>query len=111
MITGCSYGVRYNSNIWWNEELRLKEDFWISCYVKFKERRILTDLRYNFEQKSTFVNSGGLAAIRNQEEERKSILFIRKNFGDSVNIKGPTNNGKGTTKQMVQYNIAVKFRF
>jgi len=111
MITGCSYGVRYNSNIWWNEELRLKEDFWISCYVKFKERRILTDLRYNFEQKSTFVNSGGLAAIRNQEEERKSILFIRKNFGESVNIKGPTNNGKGTTKQMVQYNIAVKFRF
>lgn len=31
MITGCAYGVRYNKNVWWNEEIRLKEDFWISC--------------------------------------------------------------------------------
>ena len=35
MITGCSYGVRYNKNVWWNEELRLKEDFWISSYLKY----------------------------------------------------------------------------
>lgn len=27
MITGCSYGVIYNKNTWWNEEIRLKEDF------------------------------------------------------------------------------------
>lgn len=81
MITGCSYGVIYNKNTWWNEEIRLKEDFWISCYMKYKERKILTDLRYNFEQKSTFVNAGGLASIRNQEEERKSILFIKRTSG------------------------------
>ena len=111
MITGCSYGVRYNKNVWWNEELRLKEDFWISCYVKYKERRILTDLRYNFEQKNTFVNSGGLSAIRNQEEERRSILFIRKGFGEAIQLKGSTNNGKEKTKQLVQYNITVKFPF
>ena len=111
MITGCSYGVRYNKNVWWNEELRLKEDFWISCYVKHKERRILTDLRYNFEQKNTFVNSGGLSAIRNQEEERRSILFIRKSFGEAIQLKGSTNNGKDKTKQLVQYNITVKFPF
>ena len=48
MITGCSYGVRYNKNVWWNEELKLKEDFWISCYMKYTERKVLTDLRYNF---------------------------------------------------------------
>ena len=92
MITGCSYGVRYNKNVWWNEEIKLKEDFWISCYMKYKERRILTDLRYNFSQKSTFVNAGGLAAFRNQEEERRSILFIKKNFGDSIQLKGATNS-------------------
>ena len=71
MITGCSYGVIYNKNTWWNEEIRLKEDFWISCYMKYKERKVLTDLRYNFEQKNNFVNAGGLASIRNQEEERR----------------------------------------
>lgn len=111
MITGCAYGVRYNKNVWWNEEIRLKEDFWISCYMKFKERRILTDLRYNFAQKGTFVNAGGLAAFRNQEEERRSILFIKKHFGDSINIKGATNNGKDKTKQLVEYNISCKFKF
>ena len=111
MITGCSYGVRYNKNVWWNEEIKLKEDFWISCYMKYKERRILTDLRYNFSQKSTFVNAGGLAAFRNQEEERRSILFIKKSFGDSIQLKGATNNGKDKTKQMVEYNISCKFRF
>ena len=111
MITGCSYGVRRGKNVWWNEELRLKEDFWISCYMKYKERRVLTDLRYNFAQKGTFVNSGGLAALRNQEEERRSILFIKKNFGDSITLKGATNNGKDKTKQMVEYNISCKSRF
>ncbi len=111
MITGCAYGVRYNKNVWWNEEIRLKEDFWISCYMKYKERRILTDLRYNFSQKSTFVNAGGLAAFRNQQEERRSILFIKKHFGDSVYLKGATNNGKDKTKQLVEYNISCKFKF
>ena len=111
MITGCSYGIIYNKNTWWNEELRLKEDFWISCYMKYKERRVLTDLRYNFEQKNTFVNAGGLASIRNQEEERRSILFIKKNFGDSILLKSATNNGKDKTKQLVQYNITCKFKY
>ena len=94
-----------------NEEIRLKEDFWISCYMKYKERKVLTDLRYNFEQKNTFVNAGGLASIRNQEEERKSILFIKKNFGDSILLKSATTNGKDKTKQLVQYNISCKFKF
>lgn len=111
MITGCSYGVRYNKNVWWNEELKLKEDFWISCYMKHKERKILTDLRYNFSQKSTFVNAGGLSGIRNQEEEKRSILLIRKNFGESIVMKGPTNNGKEKTQQLVEFNIACKFKF
>ena len=113
MITGCSYGVRYKKGVtWWNDDLKLKEDFWISCFAKFKERRILTDLRYSFSQKDTFVNPGGLSAFRNVEEERRSILLIRKHFGECIQMKGGAcNNGKGSTKQMVEYNISVKFPF
>lgn len=111
MITGCSYGVRYNKNVWWNEELKLKEDFWISCWMKYAERRVLTDLRYNFEQKSTFVNAGGLSAIRNQDEEQRSILLMRKYFGDVIRLKGQGNNGKDKTKSLVQYNISAMFPF
>ncbi len=111
MITGCSYGVRPSKNVRWNEELKLKEDFWISCYIKYKERRVLTDLRYSFLQKGTFVSSGGLAAIRNQAEEQRSILLMRKYFGESVRLKGAGNNGKEATRSRVQYNITVKFPF
>lgn len=111
MITGCSYGVRYNENVWWNEDLKLKEDFWISCYMKYKERRVLTDLRYSFSQKGTFVSSGGLAAIRNQEEEKRSILLIKKHFGDTIQVKKPGTNGKDKTQSMVEHNISAKFRY
>jgi hypothetical protein len=111
MITGCSYGVRYNKNTWWNEELKLKEDFWISCYMKYTERKVLTDLRYNFEQKDTFVNAGGLSAIRNQDEERRCILLMRKYFGEAIKLKGQGNNGRDKTKSMVQYNISATFPF
>ena len=103
MITGCAYGVRYNKNVWWNEEIRLKEDFWISCYMKFKERRILTDLRYNFAQKGTFVNAGGLAAFRNQEEERRSILFIKSTLGTASISKAQPTTAK--TRQSSSWSI------
>jgi len=112
MITGCSYGVRYKEGVtWWNEDLKLKEDFWISCFAKYKERKVLTDLRYSFSQKGTFVSSGGLAAIRNQEEEKRSMLIIKKHFGDSIQIKKPGTNGKDKTQSKVQSNISVKFRY
>lgn len=111
MITGCSYGVRYNKNVWWNEQIKLKEDFWISCYMKHKERRVLTDLRYSFSQKGTFVNAGGLAAFRNQEEERRSIMFMRRHFGECVILKGKINTGQTISRQLVPYNISCKFPF
>ena len=110
-ITGCSYGVHYNENTWWNEELKLKEDFWISCYMKYKERRILTDERYTFVQKDTFVNSGGLSAIRNHDEEMRSILFMRKAFGDAIQLKGQGSNVREKTTNKVQYNIITNFKF
>ena len=111
MITGCAYGVRYNENTWWNEVLKLKEDFWISCYIKHTERKILTDCRYNFQQKGTFASSGGLAAIRNQDEERRNILAIKKYFGNVVSMKWQHSNGKDKTIDKVQYNISVSFPY
>lgn len=110
-ITGCSYGVRKNENVWWNEELKLKEDFWISCWMKFNERRILTDQRYSFTQQGTFASSGGLASIRNQAEEQRCILLMRKYFGETIQLKGRGHNGKSATRSMVEHNITAHFSF
>lgn len=109
VITGCAYGVRYNKNTWWNESLKLKEDFWISSYMMFKERKVLTDLRYNFQQKGTFASAGGLAEIRNQEEERRNILELKHYFGDVIRLKKQHSNGKDKVVEKVQYNISAQY--
>lgn len=105
-VNGCSYGVIYGENTIWNEDIPLKEDFWISGYVLYKERKILVDNRYHFEQKDTFVNPGGLSEFRSSQTEMKSILAIRKYFGESILMK----NKKFHVNKKVKYNISSKFR-
>ena len=105
-ITGCSYGVISNENTIWNEDIAVKEDFWISSYVLYKERSILVDFRYHFQQKDTFKNPGGLSGFRTNQSEMKSILAIRKHFGESIIIK----TGKFHVNKSVKYNIASKYR-
>ena len=105
-VTGCSYGVIYGENTVWNEDIPLKEDFWISGYVLYKERKILVDNRYHFVQKDTFVNAGGLSEFRSSQTEMKSILAIKKYFGDSISIK----KGKFHVNKSVKYNIKSTFR-
>lgn len=107
MITGCAYGVIKSKNIYWNEDLKLKEDFWISNYIKFKERKILIDTRFNFTQKDTFINSGGLSEIRNQEQEKHDMLKMRQLFGETVQLK----IDRKTAKMAKKYNIFVKYTF
>jgi hypothetical protein len=106
-ITGCAYGVMGNSDIKWDEDFKLKEDFYISCLAKYKYRKILVDTRFNFGQKDTFVSSGGLAEIRNHDQERRDMLRMRKNFGECVTLK----QDRSFAKSKVKNNITVKFGF
>lgn len=106
-VTGCSYGVIANENTVWNESFQLKEDFLISCYVKYKERKVLIDNRYNFTQEDTMTNSGGLASIRNQDTERENVMRLRQFFGEVVNIKGKASNGCNPIIDKSQFNITV----
>lgn len=106
MITGCAYGVIQSPNTWWSEELKLKEDFWISSLVMHFERKILTDGRFNFTQKDTFKNPGGLSEIRNTQEELRNILLIRKYFGESIELKKDRVGAKSATR----INITAKYK-
>lgn len=106
-VTGCSYGVIKSPNTFWPKDLVLKEDFWISGYVKFTERLVLIDKRYAFKQKDTFVNPGGLAEYRNTDRELEAMMYIKRNFGDCVKIK--SDNGLLKNKQ--QINISMSFPF
>lgn len=109
-ITGCAYGVVYNQNIQWDESFSLKEDFLISCTVKYKERKILVDHRYCFIQEKTMTNPGGLSEIRTNKKEIENILRMRYYFGESVVLKNDrASNGKDNITQKVKNNISTKF--
>lgn len=104
-ITGCSYGVINSDSIYYNPDLKLKEDFWISGYVMFHEHKVLVNERLRFHQKDTMKNDGGLSSIRNEKEEMRNIMIIKKHFGDSVKLKGST---KYQSKQL-KNNIKMQF--
>jgi hypothetical protein len=106
-ITGCAYGVIPNANTYWNEDMKVKEDYWISCLMKYHERKILVDGRYNFTQKDTFINPGGLSEIRNHDEEMRSMLILKKHFGDTVKLKVDRKNAKRVKK----YDVTTFFKF
>jgi len=108
MITGCAYGlIKNDERIHYTKQSKLKEDFWISCLHKYYERKILVDNRYNFRQKDTFINPGGLSEIRNTDEELRSMLFIRRNFGESITLKKDTHTAKSKTR----HNITARFKY
>lgn len=106
MITGCNYGIIKSPNTFWpSDKITVKEDFWISCYIKYKERKVLTDDRYYFSQKDTMVNAGGLAEYRNNSSEMSSIMFIKKCFGDSIKLKKTS-----ITANKLNHNISCSFK-
>lgn len=106
-ITGCAYGVLQKYNLYWNEDLKLKEDYWISCLCKYKFRKILVDQRFRFTQIDTFINPGGLSDIRNINEELKSILILKKYFGNTVKTKISRKN----TKLKKKNDVTIQFTF
>ena len=110
-VTGRAYGVIGNENTKWDENFTLKEDFMISCAIKYRERKILTDNRFCFEQKATMVNGGGLAAIRSQQSERENVMRLRQYYGECVQMKGSGTNGKNRVNDKSMYNIKVVFPF
>lgn len=105
-ITGCAYGVIKSKNTIWPKELKLKEDFWISGYIKYTERLVLVDKRFAFHQADTFVNPGGLSEVRNTDRELEAMLFIKKSFGDCVKIKR-----QQFLKGQTSINISMSFPF
>lgn len=106
-ITGCAYGIIKKPDLYWNEELTLKEDFWISALCKYHYRKVLVDNRFFFNQEDTFSNAGGLSEFRNNKTEMNNILELRRMFGECISLK---NRGKNTNNK-IKNNISVDFGF
>lgn len=93
-INGSNFGIRKNKNLFFNHESVAVEDYWISGLNAFFNRKCYIDLRFCFVQKDTFHNVGGLSNFRTLESEKKDTLFLRKKFGEAIQIKNSTKLAK-----------------
>ena len=106
-VNGHCYGINKSKELYWDENLTVKEDIWISCLCKYHYRKILIDKRYYFRQANTFLSDGGLTEYRNLETEKESAQYLKKFFGDSIQIKKDNKH----FKQKVKFNIKTNFQF
>jgi hypothetical protein len=87
VITGCAFGMLEGSRLRFTAESTAVEDFYISGLNAHYHRKAFIDKRFNFVQDQTFTKRGGQSMHRSLETERKDTLFLRKCFGETVEIK------------------------
>jgi hypothetical protein len=106
--TGCAHGVLSGSRLWYNPEIKVNEDYWISCLNAFEYRFSWKDTRFYFAQKNTFVNPGGLSEFRNVDAEQDDFNLLQRVFGgDVVTLKKA--GGKTKLKHPFQKTLKLPF--
>jgi len=106
--TGCAHGVLHNSKLWYNPEISVNEDYWISCLNAYEHRLSWKDTRFYFQQRDTFVNPGGLAEFRSLDAEEKDFDLLQRVFGkDVVTLK--KSSAKSKLKHPFQKTLKLPF--
>lgn len=106
--TGCAHGVLSGSRLWYSPDIRVNEDYWISCLNAYEHRLSWKDTRFYFAQKDTFVNPGGLSEFRNVDAEEKDFALLQRVFGaDVVTLK--KSSAKSKLKHPYQKTLKLPF--
>lgn len=87
-------GFLSGSKLFYPRDLRLGGDFWISALNAYHHRICWKDLRFAFVPANTFKNPGGQSEFRNMEREEESWHFLRKMFGEAIQLKPDTHLAK-----------------
>ena len=93
-VMGGACGLLSGSKLWFNTEMKMGGDFWISLLNAYYHRKIYKDMRFAFTFKDTFMNPGGLSEYRNLEEEEKVFKILKQNFGNAIRLKNDTHLAK-----------------
>ncbi|MEZ0607856.1 hypothetical protein ACAW74_05030 [Fibrella sp. WM1] len=106
--TGCAHGVLSGSKLWYSPEIKVNEDYWISCLNAYEHRLSWKDTRFYFAQKETFVNPGGLSEFRNVDAEQHDFELLQRVFGsDIVTLKKAS--AKSQLKHKFQKTLKLPF--
>ncbi|GGF27479.1 hypothetical protein [Hymenobacter cavernae] len=74
--------------------MRLCGDFWISLLNAYHHRKCWKDLRFAFVLANTFKNPDGQSEHRNIDAEQKAWEFLRRCFGEAIQLKKDTHLAK-----------------
>lgn len=107
-INGSAIGLIKSKNLYFTEKTVAAESHWINLLNAYYNRYLFIDKRFCFAQKqdSTFMLEGGQVGKRTLETEKNDTLFLKKMFGDSVEIK----KAKNKTKQLHEYQRELRIK-
>lgn len=97
-ILNGDMGVLEGSKLYFHEKAKVSEDYWISAYNAYLYRYCWIDKRFAARGVATFGNTGGCANIRTMEQEKEDTLFLRKMFGEAIQLKEDTKLAKRKTE-------------
>jgi len=104
---GGSYGILKNSDLHFSEKTTACDSHFVTILNIYKNRYSLIDTRFCFQPKDTFKGSGGQSLKRTLETEKRDSLYLRKMFGEIVEMKKP----KKGAKQNHQYQRIIKTKW
>lgn len=107
-INGCAMGLIKSEKLYFSNKTVACESHWINLLNAYHHRFNFIDKRFCFKQKakSTFEMEGGQTGKRTLETEKFDTLYLKKMFGDSVQLKKEKNK----TKQLHEYQRELRIK-
>lgn len=95
-INACAFGLRPSPHLYFTERTTAAESHWINLLNAYFHRRAWADMRFHFGQApgSTFTRPGGQTLHRTLDTERADTLFLRRMFGQAVQVKAARGDAR-----------------
>lgn len=108
-INASAFGIIKNDKLFFTKETTAAESHWLTLLNAYHYRKCYIDNRYHFRQKlnSTFTLDGGQAMNRTLESEKNDTMYLKRMFGDAVQIKKGQKDGK----RLHKYQRTIKIPF
>lgn len=93
-VNAGAFGLLEGSKLKYDPEVTVAEDYQISCENALHHRKCYIDGRFSVVGKDTFMNRGGLSEYRTKSTEKKDTLWLRKTYGEIIDLKKDTLQAK-----------------
>lgn len=106
-IINGSVGILDGGKLYYNKKCVLSEDYWMSAYNAYVNRKCWIDTRFAEISATAFESKGGCAFYRTEEAEKQDTLYLRQLFGEAILIK--KNSSFGKAKSPYQRTLKIPF--